>query len=214
MILLLGGPTGAGKTALAVEVAHRRGIARVISTDSVRQVMRLMLSADLAPALHASSYDAWRMVPGADTYEEPVVEAFRDQAQIVSVGARGLIDRAIQEGTNLVMDGVSLVPGLMNRTGYADRADVMMMLVVNLRQDSDRKRFEGRRRSPQHQPHDYLNHLEEILAIQEYLLDLVEEVDDVPVIDNEDFEESVRAIIRYVVDTLRERHGFDASELL
>ena len=34
MILLLAGAAGVGKTALAQEVAHRLGIARVTSTDS------------------------------------------------------------------------------------------------------------------------------------------------------------------------------------
>ena len=63
MILLLGGATGAGKTALAQEVAHRLGIAGLVSTDAIRQIMRIMLSKDLVPAIHASSYDAWRGMP-------------------------------------------------------------------------------------------------------------------------------------------------------
>jgi len=214
VIVLLGGPTGAGKTALAVEVAHRLGIPRVISTDSIRQIMRIMLSADFAPALHASSYDAWRAIPDAESFEDPVVEGFRDQAAIVSVGVRGLIERAIQEKTSLLVDGVSIVPGLMGREAYADRADIVMMLVVNLSEDAYRKRFESRRRGPGHGPHDYLDNLEAILEIQEHLLELAEQVDDVPIVNNEDFEQSVRSILRYVAKTLRERHGFDAADLL
>jgi hypothetical protein len=34
------------------------------------------------------------------------------------------------------------------------------------------------------------------------------------VVNNEDFEQSVRAVLRHVSKTLRERHGFDAEELL
>ncbi len=214
VILLLGGPTGAGKTALAVEVAHRLGIPRVMSTDAIRQVMRIMLSAELAPALHASSYDAWRSVPGAEAYEEPVVEAFRDQAQAVAVGVRGLIDRAIQESTSLVLDGVSLVPGLVGRANYADRADILLLMVVNLNAKSYGKRFKKRRRGPKHGPHDYVDNLDAILKIQEHLLELAEESDDIPIIDNDDFEASVQAVIRYVVKTLKQRHGLGASDLL
>jgi 2-phosphoglycerate kinase len=213
VILLLGGPTGAGKTALAVEVAHRLGIPRVMSTDAIRQIMRIMLSEELAPALHASSYNAWRAVPGADAFVDPVVEGFRDQAQVVSVGVGGRIDRAIEENTSLILDGVSLVPGLVGRTGYADRADVLLLLIVNLNAKAYKERF-ARRRRANRGPHDYVKHLDAILKIQDHLMDLAEEEDDIPIIDNDDFDQSVLAIIRYVVKTLKKRHDLDVADLL
>ena len=63
VIILLGGAAGSGKTVLALEVAHRLGIGRVISADAIRQVMRIMLSPQLMPAIHASSYDAHTQLP-------------------------------------------------------------------------------------------------------------------------------------------------------
>ena len=85
MILLLGGAAGVGKTSLALEVAHRLGIDRVLSTDAIRQIMRIMLSRELVPAIHGSSYDAYRAAPGSPA-TMPVIEGFRAQASIVSVG--------------------------------------------------------------------------------------------------------------------------------
>ena len=44
LILLLGGTSGVGKSSLAIEVARRLSIARVLSTDAIRDVMRVMIS--------------------------------------------------------------------------------------------------------------------------------------------------------------------------
>ncbi|HJZ11949.1 MAG TPA: hypothetical protein VJ521_07355, partial [Acidobacteriota bacterium] len=102
VIVLLGGSSGVGKTSLAVEVAHRLGIYRVLSTDSIRQVMRIMLSPALMPHIHASSYDAYRYLtfpphPSVD----PVIEGFKQQAAVVSVGVKAMIDRAVSENTSM-----------------------------------------------------------------------------------------------------------------
>ena len=88
--MLLGGAAGVGKTSLALEVAHRLGIGRVCSTDSVRQIMRIMLSRELVPAIHGSSYDAWRLLPPDSLGDDPVIEGFRAQAATVSVGVRAI----------------------------------------------------------------------------------------------------------------------------
>src|SRR5262245_31688072 len=80
VVILLGGTSGVGKTSLAVEVAHRLGIARVLSTDSIRQIMRITLSAELVPALHASSYDAHKRLPPPAEPLDPVIEGFHAQA--------------------------------------------------------------------------------------------------------------------------------------
>ena len=65
MILLLGGTAGAGKTSLAQEVAHRLGITAVLSTDQIRQVMRMVFTPNILPALHSSSFEvAQKTAPG------------------------------------------------------------------------------------------------------------------------------------------------------
>jgi 2-phosphoglycerate kinase len=58
LILLVGGATGTGKSTVAVEVAHRLGITRVTSTDTVRQTMRAVFSREFMPSIHYSSFEA------------------------------------------------------------------------------------------------------------------------------------------------------------
>ncbi len=65
--------------------------------------------------------------------------------------------------------------------------------------------------------HETIEHLNRIFVTpidREDIHAIAEQVDDVPVVNNEDFEQSVQTVIRHVAKTLRDRHGFDAAELL
>jgi 2-phosphoglycerate kinase len=135
-------------------------------------------------------------------------------ATTVSVGVRAMIDRAIAENTSLIIDGVSLVPGLLDLAGYADRAHVIFLVVATLDSDAFRGRFAARgREAAERPPHRYLENLDAILRIQDYLLELAE-VHGVPIVDNVSFDRSVTSIIRHVTETLRKQGDFDAAALL
>jgi 2-phosphoglycerate kinase len=212
LILLLGGTSGAGKTSLALEVSNRLGIHRVASTDSIRQIMRLTLSPDLVPLLHTSSYEAHRVLPAGAGNQDRVVEGFLGQASIVSVGVRAMIDRAVEENTSLIMDGVSIVPGMIDLDAYAERAHVVFLVVATLDVDAFRARFAARGIGENGRPpHRYLENLDSILRIQDHILELAEQ-HGVPIVVNESFDASVLSILRHVTETLRAERGFDASD--
>lgn len=213
VIILLGGTTGVGKTSIALEVALRLGIRRVLSTDSIRQVMRIVLSRDLAPALHASSFDAHRALKLEGAPGTRVVDGFLQQATAVTVGVRAILDRAVEENTSVVIDGVSLVPGLLDLASYAESAQVIPLVVARLDEESFRGHFRSRgvdasRRGTKR----YLENLDAILRIQEYMLEAADE-HDVPIVDNLSVESSVLLVIRHVVETLRERSVTATPEL-
>ncbi len=58
IVLLVGGATGTGKSTVATEIAHRLGITRVTSTDTVRQTMRAFFAQRFMPSIHYSSFEA------------------------------------------------------------------------------------------------------------------------------------------------------------
>lgn len=101
ILLLLGGSSGVGKTSIAVEVARRLEISHVVGTDAIRQIMRLMFSRDLLPEIHSSTFAAYKVIqaPPADT--DPVIPAFLEQAQKISVGVQALLDRAVEESYSI-----------------------------------------------------------------------------------------------------------------
>ncbi|HEY6151430.1 MAG TPA: hypothetical protein VIW19_12990, partial [Gaiellaceae bacterium] len=114
MILLVGGATGTGKSTVATDVAYRLGITRVTSTDFVRQTMRAFFSREFMPAIHHSSFEAGRATAGdEDDGNQAVIDGFMEQTREVIVGVRASIDRALEEGWSMVLEGVHLVPGML-----------------------------------------------------------------------------------------------------
>jgi 2-phosphoglycerate kinase len=114
IILLVGGATGTGKSSVATDVAYRLGITRVTSTDFVRQTMRAFFSEDFMPAIHHSSFEAGRAIAGDDAdANQAVLDGFVEQTREVLVGVRAAIDRALEEGWSIVLEGVHLVPGML-----------------------------------------------------------------------------------------------------
>jgi 2-phosphoglycerate kinase len=214
VILLLGGAAGVGKTTLALEVAHRLGIGRVLSTDSIRQIMRLMLSPELVPAIHGSSYDAYTHFPPGALGADPLIEGFRAQAATVAVGVRASIERAIDENASTVIDGVALFPGTIDLALYNERADVIFLVVAALDRDSWAARFAAREAGGSQRPaHEYLANLDKILRIQDQFLEAAER-HGIPIVVNDRFDRAVLLVIRHLTESLGKRRDFDPRALL
>lgn len=142
LVVLIGGTTGVGKSTIATEVAHRLGITRIVSTDSIREVMRAVFSEDLMPALYDSSFDAWKALrvpvpPPAD----PVAIGFREQTAAVAVGVKAIIDRAITEGVNLVVEGIHIVPGFLDFDRFRERVFIAPLIIHVEDEDLHRSHF-------------------------------------------------------------------------
>src|SRR5262249_17496484 len=110
VVILVGGATGTGKSTVATEIAYRLGITRVTSTDFVRQTMRAFFSHEFMSSIHHSSFEAGLAMPDAG---DPLVAGFLEQSRQVLVGVQASIERALQEGWSMVLEGVHLVPGLL-----------------------------------------------------------------------------------------------------
>ncbi len=214
MIVLIGGPTGAGKTSLGIEIAHRLGIRRVISTDSIRQIMRLMFSPELMPSIHFSSYDAWKhLSTPLSLNADPVIEGFREQVIRVSVGTRAMIDRAIEENVSMGLDGVHVVPGFIDLEPYRDKAYLFTMMVSTLDEARFKHRFIARQDTTVSRPvHKYLANMDSILKIQNYVLTMAEQ-HNAPIIDNLTFDETVAEALRLIGDFLNHQEEFKEKKV-
>ncbi|MEZ5670818.1 MAG: AAA family ATPase, partial [Alphaproteobacteria bacterium] len=57
VVVVLSGAPGVGKSTVATRLANRLGIARVVTTDTIREVLRTVIPASVLPELHASTYE-------------------------------------------------------------------------------------------------------------------------------------------------------------
>src|SRR5450759_5214432 len=131
IIILIGGATGVGKSTLATQVAHRLGITRVISTDMVRQTMRAFFAPELMPAIHTSSFDAASAVRVPAPRETDLSKVgFMEQTKAVSVGIEAIVARGIDEAQRMVIEGVHIVPGFLERSRWREALVLEFVLAV------------------------------------------------------------------------------------
>ncbi|WP_297506080.1 2-phosphoglycerate kinase [Thermococcus sp.] len=193
LVILIGGVTGVGKSTIATELAFRLSIRTVIGTDTVREVMRKIIARELLPDLHSSSFMAWRELKGAKS----LIEGFESQVRHVSVGVQAVLDRALREGMNAIVEGIHLVPG------FIETNENSFMYILSV---SDRKALEAhfyeRSRYSKRPAEYYIEHLDEILWLQEYIIRRAREYG-VKVIENVELEKTVTEIMEDLMERLR-----------
>ncbi len=201
LIVMLGGTTGVGKSTIATEVAHRLGITRIVSTDSIREVMRGIFSKDLMPAIYESAFNAWRglRVPvphGAN----PVIVGFREQTAVVTTGVQALIDRSVLEGDSLVLEGIHLVPGYIEPRQFKNARVVQLVITVD-DEDAHRSHFYIREvQTDGMRPFErYRSNFGNIRLLGHYIEDLARE-HGTPVLTSHQLDLTVSDVLEHIVD--------------
>jgi 2-phosphoglycerate kinase len=193
LVILIGGATGTGKSTVATEIAYRLGITRVTSTDFIRQTMRAFFSHEFMPAIHYSSFEASLALPEAD---DPLVAGFLEQSRQVLVGARASLERALQEGWSMVLEGVHLVPGLL--PAIADEALVSACVLRISDETAHAQHFFTRDAGTARPMTKYLDRFDEIRRLQRFIVDRAER-ESVAVIENESAERATRSVAELVL---------------
>lgn len=202
ILVLIGGATGTGKSTVASELAYRFGITRVTSTDFIRQTMRAFFSETFMPSIHHSSFEAGDAFPDAG---DPLEFGFLAQARNVLVGARASSARALEEGWSLVLEGVHLVPGMIETPPPQLAASAFVVLAIDDEEEHARH-FRSRHEDSERSESRYLERFAEIRRLQELLVDRALRAG-VPVIENDDADAAARIVADLVLDAAERVRG-------
>ena len=201
VIVLIGGATGTGKSTVATELAYRLGITRVTSTDFIRQTMRAFFSRKFMRSIHYSSFEAAAALRRPEEASDPAVSGFLEQSRNVLVGVRASLDRALEEGWSMVLEGVHLVPGMVELPRAAREAVVAQCVLSIDDAEQHASHFYVRDATSDgvRPVRKYLDHFDEIRRIQEDIVARARR-EDVPVLEATNLDRVVTCVLELVLN--------------
>ena len=197
-VILIGSASGIGKSTIAAELAKTLNIKHLIESDFIRAVIRGIIGKEYAPALHSSSYDAYKHIRNKNRYEsydELVSAGFDDHASYVIPGLEKIIQRAITDYDDIIIEGVHLVPGLIDIEQFSDEANIYFF-ILSSDEESHKERF-VKRAIEIHRGGKQLDFFNENRIIHDHLLKQAE-IHKVHVIETESIETTLEKILAII----------------
>ena len=113
IVVVLEGASATGKSLIALELMRDLTATRFISTDSVRQVLRGIMSEEEHPEIFCHTYQAHIHRQAGPSDLDPVLRGFLAQCEIITPHIETMTENIIAEGTIAVVEGVHILPGAL-----------------------------------------------------------------------------------------------------
>ena len=129
-VVLIGGCSGTGKSTLANILCNRYGFHHRSGSGFIREICRSFISTEENEYLHAYSYETGLDYSGYDLLtkqSEPMVRPIEM-----------CIDRAVKEGTKIVVEGVNILPKL-----YSHMEGILGIILENKSETLHRNMCKG-----------------------------------------------------------------------
>ena len=197
-VILIGSASGIGKSTIASKLAKELNIKHLIESDFIRAVVRGIIGKEYAPALHSSSYDAYKNLRNRanyNSYEDLVSAGFDEHASYVIPGLEKIIQRAITDFDDIIIEGVHLVPGLIDIEQFKDYAEIYFF-VLSSDEESHKERF-VKRAIQIHRGGKQLDFFTENRIIHNHLLHEAEKYN-VSIIKTETIDKSIEQILTII----------------
>ena len=196
---MIGSASGIGKSTIAAELAKTLGITHTIESDFIREIVRGIIGPEYAPALHKSSFDAYVTLRDKHRFEgnmEGLISAgFEEHSSFVIPAIEKVITRAVNDADDVVIEGVHLVPGLLDIEKFKEDASIHFF-VLTTDEEIHKERFVKRamaiKRGGKH-----LEYFKENRIINNYLVKQAVE-HDVPVINNLEIDNTLKRMLSII----------------
>lgn len=149
------------------------------------------------PSIHHSSFDAATGLRDPEQFDDPVVAGFLEQTRNVLVGVRASIERALEEGWSMVLEGVHLAPGMLPEI---EGALVVQCVLAIETEEEHRAHFMIRDAGSNglRAQEKYIDRLDNIRRIQEHILGRAKR-HRVPVVWNSDIRAAIDSVMELVL---------------
>ena len=199
LIILIGGASGVGTSSMAFELANRLGLKNIISTDMIREVMRKIVSKELNPVIHKSSFDAYESIRTPAIRVDTVIEGFISHVDVVNVGVEAIIERSIKEGISTIIEGVHIVPGFI-REDLINQSNAIIFTLTIDDEEMHKQRFYTRCRQPwvKRSLNHYMENFATIRKTQDFLVTQAK-IHNTPIINNADFKNTIDLMVNEII---------------
>jgi 2-phosphoglycerate kinase len=217
-VILIGSASGIGKSTIASELAKKLGITHIIETDFIREIVRGIIGPEYAPALHKSSFDAYITLRDKDRFEgntEGLIDAgFEEHATFVIPAIEKVIKIAVEDSEDVVIEGVHVVPGLIDTEKYKEDADIHFF-ILTVDEEVHKERFVKRAMAIK-RGGIHLEYFKENRIINDYLVRQAI-AHRIPVINNLDIDNTIKrmlSLIKEICKTLIFKNSVNELEKL
>ena len=117
-VILLGGPSGVGKTAVSYRLANYFGVG-ITEVDDFQALLLGITTAEQQPAIHF-----WRTHPTAEQLPAAeIMQRLLEHSDALTPGLEGVIGQHLEASTPLVLEGDFLLPRLAAQASFSGQAN-------------------------------------------------------------------------------------------
>ena len=161
-LLVIAGSSGVGKSTVSARASSSLGFSKSASTDTIRETLRTQFDSEQEPALHRSSFE-----PAGSG----AIEDWHATVVVLSEAIRAVVGRAVSKRSDLLLEGVHIIPGSGILEGWRESGGVASGVLLHVGNEDTHRQFIRMREKHNDRGLDhYLDNLGRIRAIQEEML--------------------------------------------